>query len=187
MKLYLVGLSCVGKTTIGKMLSDTLDFSFYDLDVEVEKFYQMPIEVFQEECGSMDQFRLKVSKVLHQLLSMKGNVVIAGTPSGFTDSYLKTYQKFKNKGDLISIYLHDYPENIMKRLTFYDKNSQPIQLKLDARKKKRYLQSIYEDYYYFHGSYLNTDIQIDISELNLPNIPLVIIEKIHLFSWPEMA
>ncbi len=31
MIIYLVGISCVGKTTIGKMLADKISFSFFDL------------------------------------------------------------------------------------------------------------------------------------------------------------
>jgi shikimate kinase len=37
MILYLVGISCVGKTTIGAMLAQRLVFSFFDLDLEIQK------------------------------------------------------------------------------------------------------------------------------------------------------
>jgi len=33
MILYLVGISCVGKTTVGKMLAEKIGFSFFDLDL----------------------------------------------------------------------------------------------------------------------------------------------------------
>ena len=40
MILYLlVGISCVGKTTIGKMLADKISFSFFDLDLKIEDCY----------------------------------------------------------------------------------------------------------------------------------------------------
>lgn len=39
MILYLVGISCVGKTTIGKMLAKNIDFPFFDLDIEIQNYY----------------------------------------------------------------------------------------------------------------------------------------------------
>ena len=36
MKVLLVGVSCVGKTTIGRMLADRLGCPFLDLDEEIE-------------------------------------------------------------------------------------------------------------------------------------------------------
>jgi len=50
MIIYIVGISCVGKTTIGKMLAEKIGFSFYDLDEEIQNYYQKPIERIQDEC-----------------------------------------------------------------------------------------------------------------------------------------
>jgi shikimate kinase len=36
--LYIVGISCVGKTTIGKMLAENIGFSFFDLDIEIQNY-----------------------------------------------------------------------------------------------------------------------------------------------------
>ena len=68
MKIYLVGISCVGKTTIGRLLANYLDFSFYDLDDEVQKYYQKPIEILQNESFTMNEYRQKASVVLDRLL-----------------------------------------------------------------------------------------------------------------------
>ena len=43
MIIYLVGMACVGKTTIGRMLAEKLGYTFFDLDEEVMKFYQKSI------------------------------------------------------------------------------------------------------------------------------------------------
>jgi shikimate kinase len=56
MIIYLVGMSCVGKTTIGRMLATKIGYSFFDLDEEVEKYYQKPIERIQDEFYSMKGF-----------------------------------------------------------------------------------------------------------------------------------
>ncbi len=58
MILYLVGISCVGKTTIGKMLSEKIGFSFFDLDIEIQKYYNKPIERIQDDCLTMNQSQI---------------------------------------------------------------------------------------------------------------------------------
>ena len=57
MIIYLVGISCVGKTTIGRMLAEKINYSFFDLDEEIEKYYQKPIERMQDEWLKMNGYR----------------------------------------------------------------------------------------------------------------------------------
>lgn len=89
MIIYIVGISCVGKTTIGKMLAEKINYSFFDLDEEIENYYQMPIERIQDECLTMNGYREKASVVLDTLFSETTYSVISGTPSGLKYSYLK--------------------------------------------------------------------------------------------------
>ena len=37
MRIILVGVSCVGKSTIGKLLAEKLGYKFFDFDFEVEE------------------------------------------------------------------------------------------------------------------------------------------------------
>ena len=138
MIIYLVGISCVGKTTIGKLLAEKINYSFFDLDEEIENYYQKPIERVQDECFSMNGYREKGSVVLDMLFSKKIDCVIAGTPSGLKFSYLQVYRKYKDKC-LVSVCLNDSFENVLERLTFYDKDSNLIREKLDESQKKGYL------------------------------------------------
>lgn len=177
MIIYLVGISCVGKTTIGKLLAEEIGYSFYDLDKEIQDYYQMPIEKIQDECLIMNEYRNKASVVLDKLLSKKIDAVISGTPSGLKYSYLQIYKRHKNE-NLISICIHDAFENILDRLTFYDKDSQPIIEILDESKKKRYLKEIKADYLYFKDSYKRADYQINIEKISLEKIQELIIKEI---------
>ncbi len=70
MILYLVGISCVGKSTIGKMLAEKIGFSFFDLDLEIQDYYKKPIERIQDDCFSMNGYREKASVVLDYLFSL---------------------------------------------------------------------------------------------------------------------
>ena len=56
MIIYLTGASCVGKTTIGRMLATKIGYLFFDVDDEVERYYQKPIERIQDECFTMNGF-----------------------------------------------------------------------------------------------------------------------------------
>jgi shikimate kinase len=177
MIIYLVGISCIGKTTIGKLLAGKIGYSFYDLDEEIQNYYKKPIERIQDECLTMNGYREKASIVLDKLLSKKIDSVISGTPSGLKFSYLQVYKKHKDK-ELISICLNDSFENVLDRLTFYDKDSNPITEKLDESKKKRYLKEIRADYNFFKDSYKRADFQINIEDVSLDKIPELIINTI---------
>lgn len=177
MIIYLVGISCIGKTTIGKLLADKIGYSFYDLDEEIQDYYKKPIERIQDECLTMNGYREKASVVLDRLLSKNNDSVISGTPSGLKFSYLQVYRRHKDK-ELISICLNDSFENVLDRLTFYDKDSNPITEKLDESKKKRYLKEIRADYNFFKDSYKRADFQINIESVSLDKIPELIINKI---------
>jgi len=177
--IYLVGISCVGKTTIGKMLAKHIGFTFLDIDMEVEKHYLKSIERIQYEGFTMNGFRKKASVVLDDILTNADNLVIAGTPSGLKYSYLQVYKRHKTQKDLFSIHIRDSHENVLKRLTFYDKDSKPIMEELDETKKKRYLMEIKADYNYFKDSYKRADLQIDIENIKLDNIPNIIMNELH--------
>ena len=177
MILYLVGISCVGKTTIGKMLAENIDFPFFDLDIEIQNFYNKPIERIQDECFSMNEYREKASKVLDLLFSKNIDSVISGTPAGLKYTYLQVYKKHKADKELYSIQINDSCENVLDRLTFYDKDSNLIIEKMDDSKKRRYLNEIKADYNFLKDSYKRADFKIDINNMSLVDIPnLIIIE-----------
>jgi len=178
MILYLVGISCVGKTTIGKLLADKIGFKFYDLDIEIQNYYNKPIERIQDECLTMNGYREKASIVLDILFSKDTDSVISGTPSGLKFSYLQVYKKHKATKDLYSIYIKDSCESVLDRLTFYDKDSNPVTEKIDESKQRRYLKAIKADYNYFKDSYNRADFAIDINNICLNDIPGMIINEL---------
>jgi len=178
MILYLVGISCVGKTTVGKMLAEKIGFSFFDLDLEIQNYYKKPIERIQDDCFTMNEYREKASVVLDYLFSKNIDSVISGTPSGLKYSYLRVYKKHKPDKDLYSIHINDSFENVLNRLTFYDKDSNPITEKSDDSKKKRYLKNIRVDYNYFRDSYNRADFKIKINNISLTDIPNLIINEL---------
>jgi shikimate kinase len=178
MIIYLTGVSCVGKTTIGRMLAKKLNYSFFDIDEEIEKYYQKPIERIQDDCIGITKFREMGSKVLDLIISKNGNAVIATTPSGLKYSYYRIYKKYKIEKKIISIHIKDKPENILKRLIFFDKDSMQIEVVMNDLEMKLYKKEIINDYNYFKESFKHADLEINIDGIKLEDIPELIIKKL---------
>lgn len=46
--ILLFGISNVGKTTVGELLSKKMKYTFFDLDEEIKKYYNTTLEEFQK-------------------------------------------------------------------------------------------------------------------------------------------
>ena len=64
MKLFLTGAGCVGKTTIGKKIGEILGIKFFDLDREIESFFETSIERLQNRFLTIHSFRNEAAKAL---------------------------------------------------------------------------------------------------------------------------
>ena len=165
MRLFILGVSCVGKTAIGSKLAELLDYQFFDLDDEIEAFFSMPIEKLQDKFLNMTSFRKEASKALSYLLSLESSkeCVIALPPSGLMSHYWNVVKKSKG----LTIALNDKPENILKRITFYDKDSKPMKRHLTKDGRAYFRSEIEKDITYFSKSYKKADIFVDVSGLNI--------------------
>ena len=164
MRIFLAGVSCVGKTTVGIKLAALLGYPFFDLDNEIESFFSMPIEHLQDKFLTMYSFRQEASKALQHLLKREDSEdsVIALPPSGLMDNYWRVVKR--ENGTIVV--LTDDAANILKRITFYDKDSNPIEKHLTEKEKRLYLQEIKKDITYFNRTYKRADISVHISGLS---------------------
>lgn len=62
MTVFLTGVACVGKTTIGAKLADLLGYRFFDLDTEIERFFGTSIERLRQRYLTPYSFRIEASK-----------------------------------------------------------------------------------------------------------------------------
>jgi shikimate kinase len=163
MRIFLAGVSCVGKTTVGTHLAALRGVPFFDLDREVERFFQRPIGRLQAECLTMHSYRHKAAKVLKSLLTREQSrdAVIALPPSGLMGSYWKTVEPARG----VVVVLTDTPENIVQRLAFYDEDSRPVERILSGSEKRLYAREVRKDMAYFGRSYKKADLTVDISRL----------------------
>jgi shikimate kinase len=185
MRIFLVGVSCVGKTAIGSDLAKLLDCSFFDFDEEVEVFFGMPIEHLQEKFENMELFRQEASKALLHLLTRKEskNSVIALPPSGLMNYYWKVVSKSTG----IIVQLKDDALNILKRMEFFDKNSNLITRVLSEKELEFYLSEIQKDIIYYNHSYERATISATIENLNVKQAAIKIQKQLQEYSVKEYA
>ena len=162
MRIFLAGVSCVGKTTIGAQLAGLLEYRFFDLDVETERFFETSIERLRRRHLTSHDFRRAASQALKHVLSREDsyNCVIALPPSGLLGGYWKVVNETR---DATIVVLRDTPENILKRITFYDIDSRPVQKNLTDREKGLYFREIKRDIAYFSRSFRRAHVSVDIT------------------------
>ncbi len=164
MRIFLTGVSCVGKTTIGKKMGELLGVRFFDLDKEIESFFETSIDRLQDRFLTIHSFRDEAAKALVHLLNRpeSRDCVIALPPSGLMGGYLRAIKKANGTTAVVT----DKPENILERIRFYDTDSRPIEKKLTPKEKKLYLREIKKDITYFRTSYQRANLRVDISGLD---------------------
>lgn len=122
MNIYLMGYMGSGKSTIGRVLAQSLDYNFIDFDTYIESEEGRTIlEIFQEK-GEI-YFRKKESLYLKQFIDSKqSNTIIA--LGGGTPCYGMNLERIKNT-DVKSIYLNTSVEELTKRL-WLERTKRPL-------------------------------------------------------------
>ncbi len=164
MRVFITGISCVGKTTIGSLVAARLGLPFFDLDREIEGFFGMSIERLHNRFLTDYSYRKEAARALIHVLERRDgrNCLVALCPSGLEAGFLEVVKKAQ--GTIVA--LTDTPENILRRITFYDIDSRPIEKRLTESEKKLYLREIKKDITYYRKSHSRSHIQIDIAGLS---------------------
>ena len=169
MIFYLIGMMGSGKSSVGKLLANKLQFSIIDIDKEIEKDQKLPIKEIFEEKGE-DYFREIESK--HLLRKRKLAVVSCG---GGIILNKKNREFLKTSG--YTIYLKSSIPTLEKRL--FNKNSRPL---LDNNSLKGTLINIYNKRKKLYNSTANATIitdRISVNEVCELIIKKLKIEKIY--------
>ncbi|GMJ03989.1 shikimate kinase 1 [Hibiscus trionum] len=119
--IYLVGLMGSGKTTVGKILSHELGYSFYDSDALIEQEVDgiSVAEIFK--CHGESFFRKKETEILQKLSSKKQLVVSTGGGAVVRDENWDYMQK---KGIIVWL---DVPlEALARRIAAVGTHSRPL-------------------------------------------------------------
>jgi shikimate kinase len=144
LRVSLVGVSCVGTTTIGRILADRRGCPFFDLDEEVERHFGLSIERLQARFLTGYSYRKECAVVLEHIATANPDCVIALPPSGLRDAFLRVLWRVPG----VTVAVHDTPENILERITFYDTDSRRTDKHLTAEERILYLKDITADISY---------------------------------------
>jgi len=81
LRVSLVGVSCVGTTTIGRILADRRGWPFFDLDEEIERHFGLSIGWLQARFLSGYSYRKDCAVVLERIATGNPDCVIACRPA----------------------------------------------------------------------------------------------------------
>ena len=109
----------VGKTTIGKLLSNELDVEFIDLDKYIENRYRKTIQEIFVEKGE-DKFRIIEREMLREVSTFHDVLISTG---GGTPCFFDNMDVMNRQG--ITIYVKASVEQLVSRL-LASKNVRPI-------------------------------------------------------------
>ena len=131
-QIFLIGMMGSGKSTVGSMLADKLDWTFIDIDTELEKDYSLSIsDMFK---NGEDKFRTYETEKLKQIV-LKDHIVCA-TGGGIVledSNYRILDQSF-------CVYLDASLDTIYKRIE--NDNSRPL---LSVGNKKDLMRDIFNE------------------------------------------
>ena len=121
-----------GKSSVGKALADSLNWTFYDIDHELEKDHNLSInDMFAH---GEAQFRDHESKKLQEIASKENIVCSTGGGVVLNESNCDIL------GELFCVYLHASIESLCHRLE--NDSSRPL---LSNGDKKKLLENIFLD------------------------------------------
>lgn len=119
MLIFLIGYMASGKTTIGRMLADVLNYRFIDLDSEFEKHTEASVPEFYTQFGEV-AFRKKEREILRLHLNDNDSVIATG---GGAPSYNDNMELMNCAGTTIFL---DVPVNILVRRLSGEQSRRPV-------------------------------------------------------------
>ena len=155
MKIILIGYMASGKTTIGRLISESLEMPFYDLDTIIEQELKATINEIFEQKGELF-FRKKEREVLESFIKKTDNYVLA--LGGGTPCYYDNFSQYQ-KEDIKSFYLKGSVSTLSERLKF-QKNTRPILVNLNDEQLNEFVAKHLFERNYFYNQ-VQTVISVD--------------------------
>lgn len=155
-RIVLIGYMGAGKTTIGKMLAQTLGCSFYDLDWYIEERYRKTVPQIFAEQGEAG-FRETERKMLHEVADFEDVVISCG---GGTPCFFDNIGFMNRKAQ--TVYLKASPEVLYKHLQM-GKTERPL---LKGKTEEELKQFIRESLSVREPFYSQAQYTLDVSLLD---------------------
>ncbi len=168
MKLFILGYMGSGKSTIGLLLAQKMQYNFIDLDVYIENKTKKTItEIFNIEGET--KFRELEKQYLSEVINEENTVVALG---GGTTCFNNNMDIINQSGT--SIYLEMDAETLMERLSTA-KNNRPLIQNLNKAELKKFIKATLEKR---TPIYNQANIIIKANKINKEGLVKMIIKKI---------
>lgn len=154
--IFLLGYMGSGKTTIGKIIAESLNIQFFDLDNLIEKKIQQTIPEIFTNFGEK-QFREIERNLLNEVISFKDCIISTG---GGTPCFFDNIEKMNEKG--ITIFLDVSIDELTHRL-YYKGNKRPL---LQGKTKEQLHNFIVKTLAEREQFYLQAKIRISADDTN---------------------
>ena len=155
-RIVLVGMTGVGKTTIGKILAKELKMNFLDIDHEIEKQTNLKIKDFFKIYGETEFRRIEKSTLL-ECFRTKDRMIIASGAGILSDEEIKNI--ILNK--CICIFLNANLSTLITRLKKNLSNRPKLsEGKLEEKLKQMYIERI--------NDYKKSHVTIDVDNISIP-------------------
>ena len=162
MIILLFGISNVGKSTVGKIVADTLKIPFYDLDDEIKKLYNITLEEFVST-GTLRERDEKRGRLIGNIVKNNDNCLIAVTPI----SHKEYFSDFLNMNNIIAIEITDSAKNIFDRLVFSDEDDNIYEdIEYKNLHKAHYMREIIVDIAWFSKVYEKINNKCSVNNLS---------------------
>lgn len=162
MKYVLVGVSCVGKTTTGRILAQLLDYDFVDFDMAMKERHNKTLTQLHNAFFTNYEYRQFAAPLLADLLkAYPDRLVISMPPSGMYREYKKLYDADPK---VVTIWLKDSAENILKRVVFTDENDEIDEsYTITPDNRDHYYNEIKGDIAFYYSTLRKADINFKVS------------------------
>ena len=160
MKILLFGITNVGKSTIGKFLSEKLNYEFDDLDEEIKRRYGK-IDTFRNKYPWTYERHKERGKILSDIVNKYEDNAVIAVSSIF---YVRCFSKLLEDENILAIELQDKLENILKRLVYADEDDNVFPLEITTEKERKYyLSEIKKDITFFKRTYAKITNKFDMN------------------------
>ena len=169
-KILFVGLMGSGKTTIGKLLANYINYQFYDLDKEIEKKYNKSIrEIFSSE-GEINFRKSEATIIKILLVSNNNNGMVIASGGG---TFLNKETRILAKKQALTIWLRADLDLLYNRTQ--NQNNRPL---LNFDDKKEVLKKLIKERY---PIYEEANITVESSKTSKLNMVKKVLNKISIF------
>ena len=154
MKIILVGYMASGKSTIGKLLSESLHIPFYDLDDLIENNLNLKINEVFEQKGELF-FRKLEHQLFVELLENDEDIIIS--TGGGTPCYFNNHELLQ-KEDVVSIYLKASIDTLFNRLVD-EKHKRPLIAHLNKEETKEFIaKHLFDRSFYYNQATFKVNV-----------------------------